>query len=181
MATTTKGRYSSSRSRPNYNSFAGFSWGGASPSTYGGTTHSSKKKSTSSRSTSRKTTAGSPTAYKACYQTFEQRIQSYKTLCTQAQGTGTWGRPSPATLNSFANWINKGAVVHTVSPQQVARWARAAHKAFNPSNPTPTACKAVLTKKFGKSAIKAVARCKNGTFMVATTQSVNGRSFNFPR
>ncbi len=180
MATATKGRYSSNRSRPTYGSFSGFSWGGSSPSVYGGTSHGTKRKS-SSRSTNRKSSAGSPAAYKACCQTFEQRIQSYKTLCTQTQGTGTWGRPSPATLNTFANWINKGAVVQTVSPQQVARWARATHKSFNPSNPTPTACKAVLTKKFGKSAIKAVARCKNGTFMVATPSTVNGRTFNFPR
>ncbi len=179
MATSTKGRYSN-KTRPTYGSFGGFSWG-SSPSTYGGSSTGANKKSTTRKSSSRKSGATSSTAYKACCNAFEQKIQSYKTLCTQAQGTAAAGRPTPTTLNSFANWINKGAVIQTVSPQQIARWARATNKNFNPRNPSPTACKTVLCKKFGKSAIKAVARCKNGTFMVATPATVNGRTFNFPR
>lgn len=178
MATTTKGRYNS-KTRPNYGSFAGFSWG-ASPSVYGGST-SGGKKSNVRKSSGRKSGTMNTSAYRACCNTFEQKIQSYKTLCTQAQGSGSQNRPSPTTLNSFANWINKGAVIQTVSAQQVARWAHATHKSFNPRNPSPTTCKNILAKKFGKSAIKAVACTKTGQYMVATTPTVNGRSFTFPR
>lgn len=178
MATTTKGRYNS-KTRPTYGSFAGFSWG-ASPSVYGGTT-SGGKRSNVRKSSGRKSGTMNTSAYRACCNTFEQKIQSYKTLCTQAQGSGSQNRPSPTTLNSFANWINKGAVIQTVSAQQVARWAHATNKSFNPRNPSPTTCKNILTKKFGKSAIKAVACTKTGQYMVATTPTVNGRSFTFPR
>lgn len=177
MATTTRGRYST-RTRPTYGSYAGFSWG-ASPSAYGGTT-SGNRKNNGRKNNARKSGTMNATAYRTCCNTFEQRIQSYKTLCAQTHGSGTYGCPSPTTLNSFANWINKGAIVQTVSPQQVARWARTANKNFNPNNPSPTVCKTVLWKKFGKTTIKAVARCKNGTFMVATTPTVNGRTFCFP-
>ena len=124
---------------------------------------------------------GGSTAYRSCCNTFERKIDSFKTLCEQTRGTGNYGKPSPTTLNSFANWINKGAVVQTCSPTQVSRWARSANKNFNPRNPTPTACKTVLAAKFGRSAIKAVCRTKSGQFMVATTPTVNGRSFCFPR
>jgi hypothetical protein len=175
--TTTKGR--SGRTRPTYGSWAGFSFGG-SPSSYGSSSYGSTNKKYG-KSSAHKTTSAGSTAYKSCCNTFERKIQSYKTLCTQAQSTsGSYNRPTPGTLNTFANWINKGAIVQTCSPAQVARWARAANKSFNPHNPTPTACKTVLTKKFGRSTIKAVARCANGSFMVATTPTVNGRTFNFP-
>ena len=174
MAISTKGR--SSRTRPTYGSWSGFSFG-TSPS-YGYTPGKKYGKSHSKKSSG---IAGS-SAYKTCCNTFEKKIESYKTLCAQAQSTsGAYTRPTPGTLNTFANWINKGAVVQTCSPQQVARWARAANKNFNPRNPSPTACKNVLAKKFGRSAIKAVARCKNGTFMVVTTPTIKGKTFNFPR
>jgi hypothetical protein len=175
MATSTKGR--SNRTRPTYGTWAGFSFG--TPSGYSSTPTKKYGKS-SYRKTTGNTTGSA--AYKNCCNTFEKKIESYKTLCAQALSTtGAYTRPTPSTLNTFANWINKGAIVQTCSPQQVARWARAANKSFNPQNPTPTACKNVLTKKFGRSTIKAVARCKNGAFMVATTPTVNGRTFSFPR
>jgi hypothetical protein len=80
----------------------------------------------------------------------------------------------------MCNWINKGAIVQTCSPTQVARWARTTNKNFNTHNPSPTACKSVLCAKFGKSTIKAVAKGKGG-FIVATTPTKNGRSFCFPK
>jgi hypothetical protein len=102
-------------------------------------------------------------------------------LWNQAKGPASSNSPTPTTLNSFCNWINKGAVIQTCTSAQVARWARSCNKNFNPKNPSPTACKTVLTAKFGKSAIKAVSWTKSGAFMVATTPTVNGRVFNFPR
>jgi len=176
MATSTKGR--SNRSKSTYGSWSGFSFG-SSPSSYGYTTPSKKYgKSHGRKSTG--TVGGS--AYKTCCNSFEKKIESYKTLCAQAQSTtGAFTRPTPGTLNSFANLINKGAIVQTCSTQQIARWARATNKNFNPRNPSPIACKTILAKKFGRSAIKAVARCKNGSFMIATTPTVNGRTFIIPR
>lgn len=122
-----------------------------------------------------------PAAYRTVCNTFTHKIESFKTLVNQTQGPAKFGRPTPATLNTFANWINKGCIVQTCTPQQVARWARNTNCTFNPRNPSPTSCRNVLTAKFGRSAIKAVARTKNGQFMVCTSPTQNGRPFCFPR
>ena len=189
MATTYKGR-TGSRSRSTHGTYSGYSFGsglGGWGHTGGDNNKSNSRKSNDRKNNSRKNnkkTGGSCTgtsAHRCCCNTFEKKIDSYKTLCDQTRGPATCGRPTPTTLNSFANWINKGAVVQTVSKAQVSRWARTTNKSFNPHNPSPTACKNVLAAKFGRSAIKAVAKTKSGSFMVATTPTINGRSFCFPR
>ncbi len=173
MATTYKNR-TSSRSRSTYGGFSSYLFGSSNP--WG----SDNKKAGGKKS--KKNGGGNPTAYRTCCNNFEQKINSYKTLCSQAQGTtGSCGKPTPATLNSFANWINKGAIIQTVSKAQVSRWARTTNKNFNPRNPSTTACKNVLAAKFGRNCIKAVACTKTGSFMVATTPTINGRSFCFPK
>ena len=142
---------------------------------------------TTSTSTSIRTTSGAgvsgtvPAPYRTVCSTFTNKIASFKTLVSQTQGPAKFGRPTPATLNSFANWINKGAVVQTCTPAQVARWARSANCNFNPRTATTSTCRTVLTAKFGKSTIKAVARTKNGQFMVCTSPTCNGRAFCFPQ
>ncbi|MCO6438808.1 MAG: hypothetical protein J5J06_17065 [Phycisphaerae bacterium] len=136
------------------------------------------------RTTNRTRTTGTSqptTAYKNVCNTFNNKISSYRTLINQTKGPAKFPRPTPTTLNNFANWIEKGAVVQTCSPQQVARWARTTRANFNPTTSSVTACKNVLTKKFGKNCIKAVARAKNGAFMVATAQTNNGKAFRFPK
>lgn len=151
-------------------------WGGF------GTTAGNRNRSNTNRTG--RTQAGTTTntsAYRNVCDTFTNKISSYRTLINQTKGPAKFPRPTPTTLNNFANWIEKGAVVQTCSPQQVARWARSARTNFNTTTPSVNACKTVLTKKFGKTAIKAVARAKNGQFMVATTQTTNGRSFRFPK
>ena len=172
MATTYKGR-TSSRTRSPYGGFSSYLFG--SGNTWGGGYKKSGGRKT------KKNGGGNPSAYRNCCNNFEQKIDSYKTLCAQAQGTGSYGKPTPATLNSFANLVNKGAIVQTVSKAQISRWARTTNKNFNPRNPSPTACKNVLTAKFGRSCIKAVACTKTGSFIVATTPTINGRSFCFPK
>ena len=179
MATTYKGR-TGSRSKSTYGTYTGYSFG----SGLGGWGHTGGSNNKSnSRKNNKKNTGSSygSSAYKSCCTTFEKKISSYKTLCDQTRGPAGAGRPTPTTLNSFANWINKGAIVQTVSKAQVSRWARTTNKSFNPYNPSPTACKNVLAAKFGRSTIKAVAKTKSGSFMVATTPTINGRSFCFPR
>lgn len=176
MATSTKGRSTSSRS--NYSFFGGNNWGASNTSGWG--TKSTSKRGKSKRTSG--TTPGSASGYKSVCATFENKITSYRTLMTQTKGTaGKFPRPTAATLNSFANWINKGAIVQTVSPAQVARWSKLTKFNFTTQNPTPAACKSVLCAKYGKTTIKAVCRTKTGKFMVATSPTVKGRAFSFPR
>ena len=122
------------------------------------------------------------TGYKGCCNCFTGKVQSFKTLITQTTGTtGRFNRPTPATLNTFANWINKGAIIQTVSKAQISRWAKSTNKNFNSRTCTPTSCKTILCAKFGKNAIKAVARTKTGSFMVVTPPQIKGRNFCFPK
>ena len=72
--------------------------------------------------------AATPPGYKGCNTTFANKIQSFKTLMGQTKGPAKGGRPSPSTLNSFANWINKGAIVQTCTPAQLSRWAKSKNK-----------------------------------------------------
>ena len=150
-------------------------------------TNTSSRTGTTNRSTTnynnRKgcSTTNSPPAYKSCCNQFARKIQSFKMLQNQTTGTAKYTRPSPTTLNTFANWVNKGAVVHTVTPTQVARWAKTTTKTFNTRKGTPTSCKSVLWAKFGKNTIKAVCKTKTGSYMVVTPPTISGRTFNFPK
>lgn len=171
MANYNKGR-GQSRSRTTGN-YTGFSWGA---NNWGGSTTNSR--GTTARRTTKTGAAGS-TAYKTVCNNLERKIDSYRTLFQHAQGA-RGNCPTPATINSFCNWVNKGAIVQTCTPAQVWRWSRSTNYSFNPSNPSPMTCKKVLAAKFGRTCIKAVAKTKGGQFMVATTPTVNGRTFNFP-
>jgi len=132
--------------------------------------------------TTSKSTGGNKQTYTKVCNTFQNKIASFKTLCNQAKATsGRFTRPKPATLNSFANWINKGAIIQTVSCAQIARWAKNANVNFNTKIASPSSCKSVLAKKFGKSNIKAVCRTSSGNFMVATSPTCKGRGLTFSR
>ena len=119
--------------------------------------------------------------YRACSNTFQDKIHSFKTLFGQTCGSATKPRPTTAVLNTFANWINKGAIVQTCTTAQVTRWARSCKKNFNARTGTPTTCRNILTTTFGKNTIKAVARTKTGSFMVATMPTWKGKPFCFPK
>lgn len=138
---------------------------------------------TGSSSTSKRTNTGSTIAtgkHRSCCTSFEMKINSFKTLCNQTRGPAKCGRPTPTTLNSFANWINKGAIVQTCTSAQIARWSKATKFNFNSRTPSVTACKNILSAKFGKATIKAVAFTKSGSFMVVTSPTCKGRNFCFP-
>jgi len=121
------------------------------------------------------------TGYKTLCNNFEQKINSFKTLCNQVKGPARSGRPTTGTLNSFCNWINKGAIVQCCTKAQVSRWANSKNKTFNTKSASPTECKNILAAKFGKSTIKAVAKTKTGSFMVATSPTCKGKKFCFPK
>ena len=169
MPTNIRGR-SGTRTRSQYGNVTGYStrsgWGQSGTGT--------KRSGT----TSRKNT---PSAYKNVCTDFQYKINSYKTLYNQTWGPAKYDRPTTTILNNFANWVNKGAIVHTVSCAQIAKWARTTNTNFNTRNATITGCRNVLYNKFGKSTIKAVARTKTGSFMVATMPTWKGRPFTFPR
>ena len=118
--------------------------------------------------------------YENCFKGFTNKINSYKTLCKQMTGPAKFSRPATSTLNTFSNWINKGAIIQTVSCAQVAKWARTNNHTFNTRNPSMTGCKNVLWSKFGKTTIKCIARAKNGQFIVATSPTWKGKPFFFP-
>lgn len=167
MPSSIRGRSGSQSRIGNFGGFtSGSNWGGS---------------STDNKRTTRKTNTNTGSGYKTVCNTFENKISSFKTLVNQAKGAGKFARPKPTTLNSFANWINKGAIIQTVSCAQIARWAKTCNKNWNSRNPNPATCKNVLSAKFGKTTIKAVARTKSGSFMVATSPTCNGRNFSFPR
>lgn len=167
MATNVRGRSGSRSTRDNY----GFgSWGstGTSEGTSAGTRGKGSPASASPK-------------YRNVCSDFACKISSYKTLYNQTHGAAKYTRPTPQTLNTFASWINKGAIIQTCSATQVAKWARTGNWTFNTRQPTTTSCKDVLSKKFGKTTIKAVARTKTGSFMVVTSPTWKGKSFQFPK
>lgn len=114
----------------------------------------------------------------------ERKLNSYRTLYAQTQGRAPYGRPTPTVLNSFTKWIDKGAILHRVSPTQIYRWAKTCKKwKYSTSKfDTPTAAKNVLKTKYGTTFIKGVTKDKQGWFLVATPPMWHGRPFNkFPR
>ncbi len=111
--------------------------------------------------------------------TCSQKIQSWKYIYNQTCGTAKCPRPTPAQLNTLANWVNKGAIVHNVPAAAVNKWANITTRTFNRTS--PTSCKNVLAAKFGKTVIKAVCRSKTGSFMVATSPTCKGKPFCFPK
>ncbi|MEE9294865.1 MAG: hypothetical protein V3W34_07900 [Phycisphaerae bacterium] len=131
-------------------------------------------------SSTRSPTGSSGKRFVSGYQTvcnsFNKKIASYKCLTTQATGPAKCARPTPATLNSFGKWIEKGAIIQKVSSAQVKRWA-----STNRTFKSATSAKTVLQQRFGKGCIKAVACDKAGGFLVATPAIWKGRAFSFPR
>ena len=150
-------------------------------------TYSSSQSSSSIRSGSSRTSTGrtgsrpvsccAPGYSRVC-NTFQQKIDSFKKLCNQTRGSARTGRPTTSQLNTFANLINKGAVIHTVSPTQVNKWARSMNTTCNTKS--PTSVKGVMCKKFGKTTIKACCSSKTGGFIVACSPTRAGKPFCFP-
>jgi hypothetical protein len=127
------------------------------------------------------TTTKIPAAWKTCNNLFSNKVNSFKTLIGQTKGPAKCSRPTPATLNTFANWINKGAIIQTCTTGQINKWAKSSKKTINTKTINTTTCKNILGAKFGKSSIKAVARTKSGSFMVVTAPVVGGKKFCFPK
>jgi hypothetical protein len=110
-------------------------------------------------------------SYSVVRNNIQNKMNCYRTLWNQTTGSGSSYRPTPAQLNSFSKWIDKGATLHAVTCSQLNRWCGTSR------NWTVTTAKSTLANKFGKTCIKAVAYNKTGGFIVATSQTRQGKSF----
>ncbi len=114
--------------------------------------------------------------YQSVWNSFNNKIASYKFLTNQTMGAAKFGRPTPASLNTFAKWIEKGALVHKVTAAQLKRWSHSTQ-----SFKTVASAKSAMCQKFGKGPIKAVICNRTGGFLVATASTWKGKSFKLPR
>lgn len=153
----------------NYKSSGGSNWGTASRTTSG--RHGTSRKTS--------TTTSCAPGYSNVFQNFQTKMNSYRTLANQTRGTSKGSRPSPATLKSFGTWIEKGANIQTVTTAQLKRWCGKTNS-YKWNWTSPTSTKSFLWSKFGKGCIKAVAKGKTGSFIVATASNWKGKNFNFP-
>jgi len=129
--------------------------------------------------TQNKTTGGGTNCapgYRQVFNTFGNKINGYRMLTTQMTGPASVKRPTAATLNSFAKWIEKGAIVNKITPAQISRWTHTNRKFSSAAS-----AKNALCNKWGKTVIKAVVCDKAGNFLVATNPTFKGKSFKFPR
>ncbi|MCH7813033.1 MAG: hypothetical protein IID40_03335 [Planctomycetes bacterium] len=151
-------------------------WSDGSHRGWGQTSSSSRSRTgpkTGSYTTSK--TVGVAPGYRQVNNTFACKVESFKTLWEQTKGAVSKTRPTPATLKSFTNWINKGANVYRVTNTQIKKWCNPTH-----NYKTNASVKNALCTKFGKSTIKAVCSAKSGGYIVATSPTWKGKSFRFP-
>ncbi|MCH7703078.1 MAG: hypothetical protein IID37_15460 [Planctomycetes bacterium] len=114
--------------------------------------------------------------YRNVFTTFGNKITGYRMLTAQMTGPASFKRPTAATLNSFAKWIDKGAIVNKITSAQICKWTNT-----NKKFASAATVKNVLCGKWGKTMIKAVVCDKAGNFLVATNPTWKGKSFKFPR
>ena len=117
--------------------------------------------------------AGKKLTYPDVRNNLQNKVNSYRTLMAQTTSTGSKQRPSPTQINSFAKWIEKGAVIHNVTNTQLNRWAGKSR------NWTVGSTKTTLCSKYGRNMIKAVAPNKTGGWLVATNPTYKGKTFKF--
>ena len=143
----------------------------------GRTSGSSNATSWSSRSKSSHNPKCAP-GYQSTWNQLNQKASAFKTLANQTCGTAKCKRPSTATLNTFANWINKGANIQCATGSQITKWASTSNRNFKPTS--AAVVKNALCNRFGKSTIKAVCCDKTGKWLIATAASSKGKPFCFP-
>jgi len=179
MATTTRSRHRTTRTRRSTSSRTSSSHTrSGTRSASSGTSRTRSAASSGSRtgaSQATRSTRTSGSTYTTVRNQLDKQIDSLRTLKAQTQGPAGKGRPTPATINKFANVVTGGGIVRqatTQAIQRTARWTK-------PCNSATTALKA-LRSKFGAT-IKAVAPSKNGGWLIAASPTWKGRPFSFGR
>ncbi|MCH7720743.1 MAG: hypothetical protein IH988_07100 [Planctomycetes bacterium] len=158
--------------------------GGTRASKFSGGSNRWENKSWRNASTATSTTGTNATGgglscapgYRNVFNDFGNKITGYRMLTSQMTGPASFKRPTAATLNSFAKWIDKGAIVNKITSAQICKWTNT-----NKKFASAATVKNVLCGKWGKTMIKAVVCDKAGNFLVATNPTFKGKSFKFPR
>lgn len=148
----------------------------ASSMRFGSWTSNGASKSWRSSKSSKSSSKSGSTNYRTVCANFNRKIESYRTLCTQATGPASRHRPTPAALNSLGKWIDKGAIICRVSSSKMQRWNHG-----NGQIRSSASAKSVLISRFGRGAIKAVTLDKSGSFLVACAPMWKGKSLNLSR
>ncbi len=155
-------------------SASGWSGGGNYGKNY--TSGTNKGKTASCKVSGYARTTGIARGYNQVCCTFESRYKYYRMLWDQTRGACRGTRPTPATLKSFANWVNKGANIWKVTNTQINKWCNT-KQTFK----TCASAKTALCNKFGKTAIKAITYDKSGGYLVVTPPNYHGKPFKFPK
>lgn len=115
------------------------------------------------------TTGYSPNQFKTQRTEITAKIGSFRTLNSQVTGAGKVTTFSPTTAQKWINFVNTGARVYKFNNNQVARYC-------GTTTPTTNTAFRCLRSKFG-AGIKAVARGRGNTWLVAATSKVNSGPF----
>jgi len=103
------------------------------------------------------------------------RIASFRTIHQQVSGPGNNTPFSPTAAKSWIRMVNNGFYVYKFTNSQFNKFFGKFFGA-NP-NPSPTTACRFLKSHFGNG-IKAVARGKGNTWLVAASPNVNARPFS---
>ncbi len=144
------------------------------------TTRNRSARRTSTRNTrttkaANRRTHWSASQWRPIRQDLTARIASFRTIHQQVSGPGNNTPFSPTAAKSWIRFVNNGCYVYKFSNSQFNKFFGKFFGA-NP-NPSPTAACRFLKSQFGNG-IKAVARGKGNTWLVAASPNVNARPFS---
>ena len=132
-------------------------------------TSAAGKKTVSARGSSRAVAARGN--YTAVRSQLTSKINSYRVLLNQVQGTGRGSQPSPTAVSRMAGWVGRGANVYHVTNHQVNRVAGVGKKVSS-----AVGALRVLQSRYGK-VVKAVVPGKSGSWIVAAVPQSGRKVF----
>jgi hypothetical protein len=104
------------------------------------------------------------------------KIQSFRTINEQLSGAGKVVAFSPSIVNRWINWVNDGCYVYKFNNNEFNRsFGRYFNRGFGGSFSTGTALRK-LQRQFG-AGIKAIARGKGNTWLVAASENITKGPF----
>lgn len=114
----------------------------------------------------------SPNQFKMQRTEITAKIGSFRNLNQQVTGAGKVTTFSPTTAQKWINFVNTGARVYKFNATQLARYCGSQWS----NNPSASTAFRTLRSRFG-AGIKAVARGRGNTWLVAATSKVNSGPF----
>lgn len=145
------------------------------PTTRGNTTYrprTGQASQTRNTTTTTSKTAWNPSKFGSVRQDLQCRIGSYQNIYSQVSGQKNVTTFSPTTATRWTNMVNKGARVYKFNTQQIKtgfgnQWT---------PDLSPNTAARFLRQKYGNG-IKAVAKGRGNTWLVATTTTINKGPF----